>query len=77
LRASPFAKAGLQGSGLDITPEMINTVRLKDITVELMHFDIRDKPWPFLDGYFDHVMACGVLHFFLCSYPHFSGCIQR
>jgi ubiquinone/menaquinone biosynthesis C-methylase UbiE len=63
LSAYPFAKVGLQVSGLDISPEMINTVRLKDIAVELKHFDIRNKPWPFLDGYFDHVIACGIFHF--------------
>jgi ubiquinone/menaquinone biosynthesis C-methylase UbiE len=63
LSAFPFAKAGLQVSGLDYSLEMLNTVRLKDITVDLKQFDIRNKPWPYPNAYFNHVVACGVLHF--------------
>jgi ubiquinone/menaquinone biosynthesis C-methylase UbiE len=63
LSAFPFAKAGLQVSGLDFSLEMLNVVRLKGIAVDLKQFDIRNKPWPYQDGYFDHMVACGVLHF--------------
>jgi SAM-dependent methyltransferase len=63
LCAFPFAKAGLQVFGLDISLEMLNVCRSKGIAVELQHLDIRATPWPYLDGYFDHVIACGVLHF--------------
>jgi len=63
LSAYPFAKAGLQVSGLDFSLEMLNAVRLKEITVDLKQFDIRNKPWPYPDGYFNHIVACGVLHF--------------
>jgi ubiquinone/menaquinone biosynthesis C-methylase UbiE len=63
LSAFPFAKAGLQVSGLDFSLEMLNVVRLKGIAVDLKQFDIRNKPWPYQDGCFDHMVACGVLHF--------------
>jgi ubiquinone/menaquinone biosynthesis C-methylase UbiE len=63
LCASPFAKAGLQVFGLDASPEMLNICRSKSIAAELRQFDIRARPWPYPDGYFDHVIACGVLHF--------------
>jgi ubiquinone/menaquinone biosynthesis C-methylase UbiE len=71
LCALPFAKAGLQVSGLDFSLDMLNIVRLKGITVELKQFDIRNKPWPYPDGYFDHLIACGVLHFFFDLAPIF------
>jgi len=63
LSAFPFSKAGLEVSGLDLSQDILNLVRLKGITVNLKQFDIRNKPWPYPDGYFDHMVACGVLHF--------------
>lgn len=63
LCASPFAKAGLQVFGLDNAREMLDVCRSKGIAAELRQFDLRTGPWPYPDGYFDHVLACGVLHF--------------
>ena len=63
LGSFPFAKAGLLVSGLDISLEMLNIVRSKGITADLKQFDIRVNPWPYPDGFFDHMVACGVLHF--------------
>jgi predicted TPR repeat methyltransferase len=63
LSAIPYAKSGLQVSGLDFSLEMLIVVRSKGIAVDLKQFDIRNKPWPYPDGYFDHMVACGVLHF--------------
>jgi ubiquinone/menaquinone biosynthesis C-methylase UbiE len=63
LCALPFAKTGLQVSGLDSSSEMLRVCRSKDIAVELKQFDICSGPWPYPDNYFDHVIACGMLHF--------------
>lgn len=71
LSAFPFAKAGLQVSGLDFSLDMLSSVRLKGIAVALKQFDIRNKPWPYPNGYFDHLVACGVLHFFADLEPIF------
>jgi predicted TPR repeat methyltransferase len=63
LCAAPFVKAGLQAFGLDASAEMLNVCRAKGIAADLRQLDIRIKPWPYADGYFDHVIACGVFHF--------------
>lgn len=63
LCAAPFAQAGLQVFGLDASSEMLNVCRSKDIASALRQLDIRTTPWPYPDGYFDHVIACGMLHF--------------
>ena len=64
LCAFPFAnKAGLQIFGLDASLEMLDVCRSKGIAADLKQFDIRTRPWPYPDGYFDHVIACGMLHF--------------
>jgi predicted TPR repeat methyltransferase len=71
LCAFPFTKAGLQVYGMDLSLNMVNAVKLKGITVDLKQFDIRNQPWPYPDGYFDHLIACGVLHFFSDLAPIF------
>ena len=59
----PFAKAGLQVFGLDASLEMLDVCRSKGFAADLRQFDLRAGPWPYPDRYFDHGMACGVLHF--------------
>lgn len=71
LSAFPFAKAGLQVSGMDFSLEMLNLVRLKGITVDLKQYDICNQPWPYPNEYFDHLVACAVLHFFADLAPIF------
>ncbi|MBN1428544.1 MAG: class I SAM-dependent methyltransferase [Anaerolineae bacterium] len=63
LCAALFTKAGLQVSGMDASLEMLNVCRAKDVAVELRQLDVRAMPWPYPDGTFDHLTACGVLHF--------------
>jgi predicted TPR repeat methyltransferase len=63
LCASPFARMGLQVFGLDASLEMLKVCRSKGIATDLKQFDIRTRPWPYPDGCFDHVIACGMLHF--------------
>ena len=54
---------GLQVFGLDASPEMLNVCRSKGISADLRQLDIRTTPWPYPEGYFDHVIACGMLLF--------------
>jgi len=63
LCASLFCKAGLQVFGLDISLEMLNIVRSKGFVSDLKQFNICTKPWPYPDSCFNHLVACGVLHF--------------
>jgi predicted TPR repeat methyltransferase len=64
LSALPFAQLGLQLFGVDASQEMLNICRAKNIAVELKQFDLEDTPLPYADDSFDHVVSCGVLHFF-------------
>jgi predicted TPR repeat methyltransferase len=63
LSALPFVRAGLQVFGLDGSAEMLGICKSKDFPIELKQFDIRMRPWPYQDQYFDHAIACGVFHF--------------
>jgi predicted TPR repeat methyltransferase len=62
LSALPFQKAGLEVSGIDASPEMLEVCRAKNFARELRQHDIRQIPLPYPDGGFDHVVACGVFH---------------
>jgi len=42
---------------------MLNVCRSKGISADLRQLDIRTTPWPYPEGYFDHVIACGMLLF--------------
>ena len=42
---------------------MLAICRSKKLAFELTQHDLTVIPWPFLDGVFDHIIACGVLHF--------------
>ncbi len=63
LSTLPFTRAGIKVYGIDNSLEMLSMCQSKNIAVELKQVDIAVKPWPFPDSYFDHVIACGVLHF--------------
>jgi SAM-dependent methyltransferase len=63
LSALPFARTGLQVFGLDGSAEMLEICKSKNFPVELKQFDIRKRPWPYPDQFFDHAIACGVFHF--------------
>lgn len=64
LASLPFAKAGLIIFGLDGSLEMLRVCESKAFAKELRRFDLRDTPLPYPDCAFDHVICCGVLHFF-------------
>ncbi len=64
LSALPFVKAGLEVFGFDGSPEMLDICSSKSMAVTLEQFDLQDQPWPYPASFFDHVVACGVFHFF-------------
>ncbi len=59
-----FAKSGLKVVGIDASSEMLHACRSKSFVNQLLLHDIADFPIPFDDSSFDHVISCGVLHFF-------------
>ena len=63
LASAPFARAGLQVSGFDASPEMLKRCAFKGFAVELKQADVMATPWFYPDASFEHVIACGVLHF--------------
>lgn len=64
LASLPFARAGLEIYGFDASTEMLKICESKSFAKQLKRFDLRDTPFPYSDGYFDHVISSGVFHFF-------------
>ncbi len=71
LSSLPFVKAGLDVFGIDGSSEMLKVCRAKGIVKELKQVDIAQTPWPYAAGFFHHIIACGVLHFFGNLEPFF------
>ncbi|MBN1292609.1 MAG: class I SAM-dependent methyltransferase [Candidatus Latescibacteria bacterium] len=59
-----FSKIGLKIYGIDASQEMLNVCKSKSFTNQLLLHNIADFPIPFDDSFFNHVICCGVLHFF-------------
>jgi predicted TPR repeat methyltransferase len=59
-----FSKIGLKIYGVDASQEMLNVCKSKSFTDQLLLHNISDFPIPFDDSFFNHVICCGVLHFF-------------
>ena len=64
LASQGFAKAGLEIYGCDGSSEMLKVCESKAFAKELKIFDLRNLPLPYPDNFFDHVICCGVFHFF-------------
>ena len=64
LASENFAKAGLRISGLDNSKEMLGVCKAKGISESLIEHDITHIPYPFAADAFNHIICCGVLHFF-------------
>lgn len=64
LASLPFAKAGLKVHGCDGSAEMLKVCEAKAFAKDLKVIDLQNIPLPYADGFFDHVVCCGVLHFF-------------
>ena len=63
LASVQFARVGLKVYGLDSSQEMLDACRSKSFTEELKQYNISREPIPYKNGYFNHVVCCGVLHF--------------
>jgi ubiquinone/menaquinone biosynthesis C-methylase UbiE len=64
LASLPFAKAGLKIFGLDGSVEMLHVCESKGFAKGLKQFDLKAASLPYSDHSFDHVICCGVFHFF-------------
>jgi predicted TPR repeat methyltransferase len=64
LASQPFARVGLEIYGCDGSTEMLKVCESKAFAKELKVFDLQNIPLPYSDNFFDHVICCGVLHFF-------------
>ncbi|MCP4022107.1 MAG: class I SAM-dependent methyltransferase [Desulfobacteraceae bacterium] len=59
-----FTKADLDVFGIDGSIEMLNICKSKNIAKKLKHFDLQTSPLPYSNLFFNHVISCGVYHFF-------------
>ncbi len=59
-----FSRAGLKIYGLDESQDMLNACRSKSFTEELKRYDITRDTIPYKNEYFNHIVCCGVFHFF-------------
>jgi len=64
LSSISFAKCGLDITGLDGSPEMLDECRKKGFAKELKQYNIQEVPLPYPDNSFSHIVCCGVFHFF-------------
>lgn len=64
LCSAPFAKAGLEIHGIDGSADMLNICKSKEIAKDLTQFNIKDKPLPYNEKSFEHVISGGVFQFF-------------
>ncbi|MBL7073981.1 class I SAM-dependent methyltransferase [candidate division KSB1 bacterium] len=67
-----FARAGLEVFGIDGSIEMMKICESKNIAKDLKQFDLQNTPLPYSDGFFEHVISCGVFHFFDDLEPMFK-----
>jgi len=58
-----FKKAGLEITGIDLAPEMLEVCRGKGFT-RLIRHDLRATPYPLETGGMDHAVCMGVMNFF-------------
>jgi ubiquinone/menaquinone biosynthesis C-methylase UbiE len=59
-----FHKAGLKVYGVDGSEKMLGICREKGFAAELKLCDLEAGKWPYEDGQFENVIACGVFHFY-------------
>ncbi len=64
LCAEPFTRFGLTVHGMDGAPAMMEICKQKNRASEFTQWNLAEFPYPMEDEQFDHVMCCGVLHFF-------------
>lgn len=64
LASQAFAEVGLEVYGCDGSTEMLKVCESKAFAKELKIFDLENIPLPYSDSFVDHVICCGVFHFF-------------
>jgi predicted TPR repeat methyltransferase len=64
LSSALFHKAGLKVHGIDGSGAMLNICKEKRFAEDLTVRDLAGGGWPYGNGRFDHVICCGVFHFF-------------
>jgi len=64
LASLPFANAGLEVFGVDGSTKMLEVCESKGFAKELKCLNLLEAPLPHADGFFSHVVSCGVFHFF-------------
>lgn len=64
LASRSFAKMGVEVHGCDGSEEMLKICKSKGFTKELKVVDLQETTLPYSNSSFDHVICCGVLHFF-------------
>ena len=64
LASRSFAKIGMDVYGCDGSVEMLKVCETKAFAKDLKVFDLKNIPLPYTDNFFNHVVCCGVLHFF-------------
>jgi SAM-dependent methyltransferase len=62
----------VQVCGCDADPELLAICRAKGFAVDLRQHDLLATPWPYAARSFDHILACGVLHFLRDLAPVFG-----
>jgi predicted TPR repeat methyltransferase len=72
LSSSLFHRAGLHISGFDNSTEMLEGCQSKDFSGQIIQHDLRDVPFPYETGSFNHVISLGVLNFFADLAPVFK-----
>jgi predicted TPR repeat methyltransferase len=64
LASIKLAIMGLKVYGLDISDEMLNICKIKSFTEDLKLHNLLDDRIPYSDAFFNHIISCGVFHFF-------------
>lgn len=64
LGSIPFHKAGLKIYGIDNSEEMLDVCREKGISQNLKTYDLSEDKLLYDNNEFNHIISCGVFHFF-------------
>jgi predicted TPR repeat methyltransferase len=67
-----FHKAGLQIAGFDNSTDMLKGCESKAFTGPIIQHDLRNVPFPYEAGSFNHILSLGVLNFFSDLAPVFE-----
>ncbi len=68
----PFKNLGLQITGLDGSPQMLNECHKKNIAQKLVVHDLEKQPLPFVKNAFDIILSNAVFHLIYPFEPLFS-----